>query len=456
VVENDVDENGRRRPASAYKRRKITTPSGRTELRVIRPGFRSVIDRLTTGATNGVLAEDLDRTVRDPRDGEDLIDACAARGASARSLTGSLKLTDGGDDAEVTIFRVLLAFANKSSRDTARRVADHRERQAGAGRYGGGRRPYGYETAAGTLAVVPAEAAELRKAAHAVLAGVSLRALARDLRDRNVATVTGARWTPDTLRGCLLAPVCAGLAAHTTTVRANGDAPRKVTTLHPASWPAIIDRELWQAVTDKLTDPSRTTNPGTEPKWLASGIARCHCGELVYVRASCGRPSYVCRGPSQHLRRLAPAVDDYVARVIVARLSRPDAADLLRPPARPGIDAPALRTEAAQLRERKSAQMRMHAAGAIDDADLTAGLAEIKRRLTAIEVTLTANSAPDPLSEFRDQVDAGAVWEALPLARKRAVVKLLADITLLATTRRGRGFDEASVSIGPAVAPIAA
>src|SRR5438067_611247 len=42
VVENDVTADGKSKPASAWKRRKIRTPSGRTELRTVRPGFREV------------------------------------------------------------------------------------------------------------------------------------------------------------------------------------------------------------------------------------------------------------------------------------------------------------------------------------------------------------------------------------------------------------------------------
>ena len=359
--------------------------------------------------------------------------------------------------------RMMVAVGNKSSRDTARRVAASRERLAEAGtsklgQYGGGRRPYGYTPDPGaakyarTLLVVEPEAAELRKAAAAVLAGVSLRALARDLRDREVPTVTGARWTPDTLRGALLKPAVAGLAAHTKTIRENGDEPREVTTLHEASWPAILGREQWQAVTDKLTDPSRNTHPGSEPRWLCSGIARCgvgDCSELVYVRSVNKRPSYVCRGPKQHLRRSAPHVDAYAGMWVCEYLNLPGNRDLLRPAPRPGIDAGKLRLEAAQLAERRKAQMRLHAAGDIDDQDLAEGLREIRRRLAVITATLAATTEPDPLAEFRDQPDAEKVWDALTLPRKRAVLKLVAAVTLLPATRRGKGFDPASVRVEP-------
>src|SRR5438552_5290724 len=198
VVENDVipnaNGNGRSRPASAFKRRKVVTPSGRTEWRVYRPGFRSIVDDLAAGRTGAMLCEDLDRACRDPRDLEDLVDAVAATGASARSLSGSLTLTDGGTDGEVTMARVMVAMGNKSSRDNSRRVSAKRGDLAGAGWYGGGRRPFGYRPDPDsvkyhkTLLLVPAEAAEIRQAAAAVMAGTSQKAIARDLRERDVPT----------------------------------------------------------------------------------------------------------------------------------------------------------------------------------------------------------------------------------------------------------------------------
>jgi DNA invertase Pin-like site-specific DNA recombinase len=96
-----------------------------------------------------VLAEDLDRACRDPRDLKDLIDACEQHRASARSLSGSLTLTDGGTDAEITMARMMVTMANKSSRDTSRRVPDARERLAGQS-YQGGKRPFGYRVAEDT------------------------------------------------------------------------------------------------------------------------------------------------------------------------------------------------------------------------------------------------------------------------------------------------------------------
>jgi site-specific DNA recombinase len=131
--------------------------------------------------------------------------------------------------------RVMVTMGNKSSRDTSRRVAVWRETGAAAGAYGGGLRPYGYRPDPDapkyrkTLLVVPAEAAEIEAAAEAILGGQSVRSLARSLRERSVPTVSGAKWTAETLRNVLCKPAIAGISVHT-------DAKLGARTEHKASW----------------------------------------------------------------------------------------------------------------------------------------------------------------------------------------------------------------------------
>ena len=108
--------------------------------------------------------------------------------------------------------RVMVAMGNKSSRDNARRVPPSGPTWPRTGVYGGGLRPFGYRPDPDapkyhkTLLVVPAEAAEIRAAAAAILAGTSQKAIARDLRDRDVPTVTGCRWTAETLHDVIIKP----------------------------------------------------------------------------------------------------------------------------------------------------------------------------------------------------------------------------------------------------------
>ena len=81
---------------------------------------------------------------------------------------------------------------------------------------------------------MPDEAAELRQAADAVMAGTTLKAIARDLRDREVPTASGVAWSAQLVRDVLLKPAIAGLAV----TKVKG---KRV--LVPAQWPAILERE---------------------------------------------------------------------------------------------------------------------------------------------------------------------------------------------------------------------
>ena len=55
--------------------------------------------------------------------------------------------------------------------------------------------------------------------ADAVMAGVPLRSIARDLRKLGVPTRRGTQWTPDGVRDVLLRPRNAGFMVHRETTR---------------------------------------------------------------------------------------------------------------------------------------------------------------------------------------------------------------------------------------------
>jgi len=463
IIENDLAEDGSRKPASAFKRQRVTGPDGRPLMRhgrpvfrVLRPGWQQVLEDLGCGAANAVLAEDLDRVARDPRDIEDLIDAVAACGGHARSLSGSLTLTDGGSSDQLAMARVMVTMAAKASADTARRVTAGRERWAGVS-YQGGKRPYGFEHDPDApqhrkrLIVVEAEAEVLRQAAADILdRGISLKAIARDLRDRRVPTVTGTAWTASTLRDVLAKPAVAGIAVHTATVKdpETGEV-RQVTTEYPGALPEILKRERWEALRDLFEGRKTGTSP--EPRWLLSGYATCGpCGAVVKCTGSAARRAYTCTAHG-HVRRNAAAVDRYVALYVAERMSRPDADVVLLPPPRPGVDAGALRAEAKRLDAKARRLTAMFTDDAITEAQYASGTKDIRARLAAIGAQLAASSKPDPLPEYRTGEPAEVVWDRMSVPRRRAVVRDLLTVTILPAARKGSGFDEDSVRITPLI-----
>ena len=441
IVENDT---------SAFKRRKITLPDGRKELRTVRPGFRRALAMLATGEADGLIAIDLDRACRDPRDLEDLIDIVESHRPRipVESVTGSLRLAN---DSDVTTARIMVAVANKASRDTGRRVSNARKLQAATGRYGGGRRSFGFEPDGVTIR--PSEAAEITRASEAILTGVSLRQVLLDVRGRGIPTVTGARWSSATLRDILLRPRNAGLMVYRDSGY-HGPPYSDDEIIGRAPWPPIIPESTWRAVAAILTDPARTQTPGNTPRWLGSLIYRCGiCDDGATCRVHAVRAlggQYRCE--QGHLSRSAPRADEYVTEVITNWLAKPEAARVLQVPV-DEPDLPALRREAASLRELLDEQARLHARRIIDTRQLEAGSGELRGKLNGIEGRLAAYARRDPLDGIAGNPDAAQVWEGLGLGRQRAALTALVAVTLHPARpgrQRGGGyFDHGSVRFGP-------
>ncbi len=438
IVENDlVSTDGKVRGVSAFKRRKILLPNGRVELRTVRPGFRECLDLLARREHDGFIVLDIDRAFRDPRDLEDAIDVVEAHGIPVASVTGSLKLSN---DAEIAMARVMVAMGNKASRDTARRVSAAREREAKAGKYGGGRRRFGFE--ADGVTIREAEAQIVADCSERLVQGASLRSLAEDLRRQDVPTVTGAEWSSETLHDILLRPRNAARLVYSK--EEIGDAP----------WEAIVPVETFRAVQRILNDPDRRTGPGAAAKWLGTNIFFCGiCTDAkltkkvgVEVRSGGRQPAYRCKR-TNHLTRNLFYTDKFVVGTILARLAREDAVDLLTP-ARPEVDVAALRSEAKAIRANLNGLAEDKAMGLIDQGQLIAGTTKGKARLVTIEAEIQAAVVDSPLRPLIDAEDIHAAWEALQLSHQRLVVQTLVTVRILPAAKKGgRGFDPAGVEI---------
>jgi len=437
IVENDCNKSrtGRSRPASAFKRKKVILSDGTTVMRVWRPGFRETLDHFVAGRANALLAEDLDRVTRDPRDLDDFIDIAEHHKINARSLTGSLTFTDGGTDAEITMARLMVVIANKSSRDTAKRVAAGRERKAANGEWGGGPRPFGFE--ADGITVRPAEAAVIAQCSERVLQLdqrthklTSLRQLARELREGDVPTVNGQPWTAPALRHLLLRPRNAGIAVF------------RDEETGPAPWEPIIPEDMFRAIVGLLTDPARRSGPGAAAKWLGSGLYRCGvCDDGTTCTVSAGRnhqPRYRCPR-SWHLTRNVTLLDALMVKTVIQRLSQPDAVDLI-PTVEPGVDVAKLRADAARIRQTLDTMAEDYVSGGIDRGQLLRATATANTRLAEIDEVLAAQVGTSPLAALIGVEDVAAEWELRTLSEKRAILHALYEVTILPTGPRGSVF----------------
>jgi site-specific DNA recombinase len=403
-----------------------------------RPSYRRLLADLRTGVADAVLCWHTDRLHRSPVELEEYIEVCQPREIPTQTVkAGPLDLaTPSGR----LMARQLGAYARFESEHHSDRAKRARLQAATDGRWIGGLRPFGY--GADGMTLIEAEADAIRWMAAEVLAGNSLRSIARKLNAEGTFTSQGRPWTPRAVALLLQRPRNAGLSQH------QGEP------IGPAKWPAILDSDTWRGVVAVLGDPTRNTTTSRARKWLLSGLALCGvCGEPVRSTVSAWgtrrAPAYVC--PAGHVRRNAVELDDYVEATVVERLSRPDAAALLAPD-QTG-DVAALHAQDAGLRARLDELGRMFGDGMIDALQLASGTASIRTQREAVTEALAASSRGSVLQGVADAPDVAEVWEGLDLSRRRAIVDVLLQVTILRTKRGGarrKGettFDPASVGI---------
>jgi DNA invertase Pin-like site-specific DNA recombinase len=390
-----------------------------------RPGYKALLDDITAGRVDAVLAWHTDRLHRSPVELEDYIKVCEPRSVPTHTVkAGPLDLSAPSGRM---VARQLGAVARYEVEHMQERQQRAKLQAATNGTWNGGRRPYGFE--ADGVTIRESEAQVIRAASEAVLAGRSLASLAKDLNDRGLRTSTGAEWGYGSLRRVLIRRRNAGLMQH------RGEE------IGPAVWPAIVPEDQWRAVRAALTDSSRRTTPGNERRWLMSGLALCGvCGETVRA-SSAGkggrghRPAYRCRVASgSHIVRDAPVLDDFIGDVIVERLRRDDAGEVLRQDQR--VDTTELHIEAVAVRQRLTDLAAMYADGEVDARQLREGSERLRTRLDDIEQQIADASRSSTLHPFT-KADPGVVWDGLDLAQKRAVVNTLMTVTIH-RTRKGR------------------
>lgn len=402
---------------------------------VKRKDFEKMVNDLAVPAIGGVLAYDIDRVYRQPRDLERVIDCYDKPGCELvfHTLSGQnfdLTTPDGRFSA-----RIMVSVANKSSEDMSRRLKREMERKALAGEMTGGHRPFGWKEDRRTRD--PQEAKLLDTMMDMILDGDSVSTVTDWLKDQGVVGRTGKPFVRSSVLRILVNPRNAGIRVFRGETLKDDEGE-----YIKGPWDALWTVDQWRAVTETINgrrQANRTkTGRQNTVRSILSGILRCgECGtRMVAANSSQKYPKYRCAKDAGGCGNIT--------------ISRPHSEDAVR-----GLVSDVLLAASAQ-KETEAESPKWEKAEEL--AELEAEFEELQRMWKSNEIkTTTYVVAREKLEGELDQlrgeravalarpVKAPSVevikngWEKLSIERQREVILSVLSAVMVA---KGKGYNK--------------
>jgi len=360
---------------SAYKRN------------VYREQFWQMLADLKAGIIQGIVCYDIDRFTRQPKELEAAVDLYEADSSLVfASVTNDLNLATADGQ---TFARLLVTMANKSSHDTARRVARKHLDMAERGRPAGSRfRPFGWQP--DKISLHQIEGPIGRQICEKFLAGKKLLTIVQWLKVENVTHTSGGPWTTTALRAWLRMPRLAGWRSYKSETMLVDGQP---------IWcnERLVDDKEWERIQAKLDgNASNVAHVDFSRRHLCAGRIRCTCsgakmtgsqGEWKGKDQSCyrcpagGSVRANCGSNTISLRH----TDTLISDLVYTRLTRTD--EKFDQPI--GTLWPG-QVEMAQKQEQKAELMQAYRAGTLPSSVV---FPEVNRLEGEIEVLLKQRKA---------------------------------------------------------------
>lgn len=413
--------------ADVYSDNDVSAYSGKK-----RPGYAAMLEALEAGKASAVISWHTDRLHRSPVELESFIDLCDRHKVEIRTVQAGVM--DLGTASGKMVARMLGAAARHEVEHSIERQRRAKFQAALEGKFRGGRRSFGYESDGMTIR--ESEAARLRDAADRILAGVSIAQIVREWNEAGIVTTfSGKEWSTRDFRRMIARPRNAGLITHEGEILGN------------AQWPAIIEPDTYHALMALLNDPARKMFVTHERKYLGSSLYVCgKCGKRMITASQVGarnaprRKTYKCSGGA-HIGRIAEHLDNYVTELVIARLSRDDAAIALGGPV---VDASELQVQRIGIQARLDELASMFADGHLDASQLRRGTESLREKIRELDDRLAEARAASTLSSLvLAEGDIRRVWDSLPVDVRAKVVDALMTVTILPSPRgrqKGGGY----------------
>jgi len=232
-----------------------------------RPDLQRLLDDIRARKIDVIVVYKVDRLTRSLADFAKLVELFDAQGVSFVSVTQQFNTTTSM--GRLTL-NVLLSFAQFEREVTSERIRDKIAASKRKGLWVGGPLPLGYQMKDGKIAVVKDEAERVRLIYRRYLELGGVNALVRDLKNTDIRTKIRLRSTGLTHGGI---PFGRGSLFYLLRNRFYIGEVKYKGEILPGEQPAIMDRELFDAVQQKLTDQwSHRNHAKTKSDHLLTGL----------------------------------------------------------------------------------------------------------------------------------------------------------------------------------------
>jgi DNA invertase Pin-like site-specific DNA recombinase len=232
-----------------------------------RPDLQKLLDDVRARKIDIIVVYKVDRLTRSLADFAKLVELFDAHGVSFVSVTQQFNTTTSM--GRLTL-NVLLSFAQFEREVTSERIRDKIAASKRKGLWVGGPLPLGYDMKDGKVNVVESEAAQVRLIYRRYLELSGVNALVRDLKQRNIRTKTRPLATGGTRGGI---PFERGTLFYLLHNRFYIGEVKYRGEILPGEQPPIMDRALFDAVQQKLTDQwTARTSVRNASDYLLTGL----------------------------------------------------------------------------------------------------------------------------------------------------------------------------------------
>lgn len=388
-----------------------------------RPEYERLLSAIGAGAIDALVVYDVDRLTRTPAELERFIDLADRHHVALASIGGEVDLAT--PQGRLTA-RIKGSVARHEVEQMGRRLRRKFQENAKEGKPHGVT-PFGYrreyiindQGKRGYREVIdPPQADAIRELYRMVIAGESLRSLAKFLNDKGFKTGRGNPFAGNVVGNMLRNPRYAGHRTVGNQIIGKG------------LWEPIVDQDTFDQGLAILTTPGRRHSRGLEPKYLLSGIALCGregCGGVLRPNISTRRkPVYVCPSCTKLTRQMDP-VHEVVNVYMVERLSMPDV--IAQSAAKPDALRSALNARDAIL-GRMDTLADSFALGEVTARQMARINEQLQFQLAAAELEVQ-RLQPNRTLDGMTGPGAAAAWEAASIEQKRGIIRSMVKVTVL-------------------------